>query len=62
MPRISLHIPVISTLGGMFMKRMINVAQMLILSVEMDSAGSNYPGAVPWWCLATIGPPFIEQL
>ena len=27
----------------------------------MDSAGSNYPGAVPRWCLATARPPIIEQ-
>ena len=25
---------------------------------EMDSAGSNYPGAVSWWCLATLSPLF----
>ena len=31
---------------------------MLILIAEMDSAGSNYPGAVPWWCLATLRPLF----
>ena len=29
---------------------------MLILIAEVDSAGSNYPGDVPWWCLATLGP------
>ena len=44
------------------MKQMINVAPMLGLIAEMDPAGSNYPGAVPWWCVATARPPFIEQL
>ena len=44
------------------MKRMINISLMLILIAEMEAAGSNYPRAVPWWCLATLGPPFIEQL
>ena len=33
----------------------------LILIAEMDSAGSNYPGAVPWWCLATLRPLFNRQ-
>ena len=61
-PRISLHILVISTLGGMFMKQIISIAQMLGLVAEMDPAGSNYPGVVPWWCLATPRSPFIEQL
>ena len=28
----------------MFMERMLNIAQMLLLIAEMDSAGSNYPG------------------
>ena len=27
----------------------------------MDSAGSNYPAAVPRWCLATARPSIIEQ-
>ena len=45
------------------MKRMINVARMLILIAEMDSAGRITQGQYPaWWCLATPRPPFIEQL
>ena len=27
---------------------------MLILIAKMDSLWSNYPGAVPWWRLATL--------
>ena len=50
--------------GGMFMKQMINIAQMLGLQLvaEIDQAWPNYPGAVSWWCLATPRPPFIEKL
>ena len=56
-----MHVPVISTSGEMFMKLMVNIARVLILIAEMDSAGSNYPGAVPRWCLATARPSIIEQ-
>ena len=31
---------------------------MLILVAKLDPAGSNYPGSVPWWCLATLRPLF----
>ena len=30
----------------------------------MDSAWSNYPGAIPWWCLATamaLGPLLLSN-
>ena len=50
---ISLHIPV---------KRMIIIARMLIPIAEMDSTGSNYPGVVRWWCLATLRPLFNRKL
>ena len=48
-----MRIPVISTSGEIFMKLMVNIARMLILIAEMGSAWSDYPGAVPRWCLAT---------
>ena len=54
---ISLHVLMISTFGEMFMKWIVNIAQMLVLIAEMDSAGSNYLGAVPWRCLVTPRPP-----
>ena len=59
--RISLHVLVISTFGEMFMKLIINIARMLVLIAEMDSAGSKYPGAVPWRCLATPRPPLMSN-
>ena len=37
------------------MKRMTHIDQMLIPIGEMHSAGSNHPGVVPWWGLATLG-------
>lgn len=43
-----------------FAKEELDVLIKYILSSEMDSAGSNYPGAAPRWCLATARPFVIE--
>ena len=36
------------------------LAPMPLMIAPACSAGSNCPGAVPWWCLATPRPPFID--
>ena len=59
-----MHIPVISNSGEMFMKLMVNIARVLILIAEMDSAGSNYPGQrpqCPGGALLLLGPILLSK-